>query len=518
MLNQPLAVAALFPLLLGSASGAQDGGDVHPWVAKVRVPAVSFFELNFGYSTDWFDAGEGLAPTFEGEPEELLSEAAERLDGGEMTAQVLHQLVFGLVGTDQFEEGHIRLLDGCFQLYAAEVEEDAEDFELRLKFASALSLGARLLRSRELLDGCFEQYESALELEPDDHRVWSAMSGKCFGFYLRTREVKEDPSLLDQALEYAEAAVDAAPKELGPRLRLAGCQMGLVAARQAEDAVSLIADAMEELADGARSCEGGEEVAACAEICWTYYRTIPLLLEATSGEAAAPSPSETGPGVEVIEARLEDDFEGLSKIEDGDLKVECARALWIAHLLAGDESEDEARLEQVQDHGLEEAEAYRIGVRVPSMFGRPRPRLVEALVEIASADDDWSVLAAHFHRMGENAAALDALGELEAPTFAQDLAEAILQLRLGRTEEGLERLEELGERLEEAEEMKGGAAPLHHAHGVALALAGQYEQALVQLEVAAELMEDEEALEEVLEAVRAELEEEQTVAGRGLAV
>ncbi|MDG1049429.1 MAG: hypothetical protein P8R46_04410, partial [Planctomycetota bacterium] len=382
MLNQPLAVAALFPLLLGSALGAHDGRDVHPWVAEIRVPSVSSFEMNFGYQTGWFDAGEGLAPTFEGEPEELLSEAAERLNGGEVTAQVLHQLVFGLASTEQFKEEHIQLLDGCFKLYAAEVEEDAEDFELRLDFASALSLGARLLRSRELLDGCLEQYEGALELEPDDHRVWSAMSGQCLVLYLRTREVEEDPSLLDQAVEYAEAAVDAAPKELGPHLRLADQEIMFLLFSQPEDPASVMADAMEELADGARSCEGGEEVAACAEICWTYYRMMPLFGEAIFGEAPALSSSETGPDVEVIEARLEDDFEGLSKIEDVDLKVECARVLWLAQLFAGDESEDEARLEQVQEHGLGEAEAYRLGVGLCPMFGRPRPRFVEALVEV----------------------------------------------------------------------------------------------------------------------------------------
>lgn len=514
MLNQPLAVAALFPLLLGSALGAQDGRDVHPWVAEIRIPSFCSFGLDFGFQTNWFDAGEGLGLTFEGEPEDLLSEAVERLNGGEVTAQVLHQLVFGLAFTERFKEEHIQLLDSCFQLYAAEVEEDGENFELRVDFASALSLGAILLNSRELLDRCLEQYEGASKLEPDDHRVWSAMSGKCMYFYVKTREFEEDPSLLDQMLEYAKAAVDAAPKELGPHLRLAGQRVGLISFTHPEDALSVMADAMEELADGARSCEGGEEVAACAEICWTYYSMLPLLAEATFGEAPARSSSETGPDVEVIEARLEDDFEGLSKIEDVDLKVECARVLWLAQLFAGDESEDEARREQVQEHGLREAEAYRMAVAAPG-FGRPRPRLVEALVEVASADEDWRALAAHLHRSGEDAAALDALGEIEAPTFAEDLAGAILQLRLGRIEEGLERLEELAERLEEAEEMEGGAVPLHHAHGVALALAGQYEQALVQLEVAAELMEDEEALEEVLEAVRAALDEDQALAPRG---
>jgi len=295
MLQQLRSGTALLPLLVGLASGAQDGEDVHPWVATIPVPETASLGVDFGYSSKWFDKGEVLPQTFEGEPQDLLEDAAARLDAGEVTARVLHQLAFGLVRTGRFGEGHLRLLDGCFQLYAAAVEADAEDFELRVDFASALSLGAMLLRSRELLDGCLEQYEGALELEPGDHRVWSRMSMDCFYFYLRTREVEEDASLLDQALEYAEAAVEAAPEELGPHVRLADLQVGIVAARLPEDAVSALADAMEALADGARGSEGGEEVAVCAEVCWCWYLTMPLLMEATPGEGAAPAGPEPGP-------------------------------------------------------------------------------------------------------------------------------------------------------------------------------------------------------------------------------
>ena len=117
----------------------------------------------------------------------------------------------------------------------------------------------------------------------------------CFYFYLPPREVEEDASLLDQALEYAEAAVEAAPEELGPHVRLAELLVGIVAARLPEDAVSALADAMEALADGARGSEGGEEVAVCAEVCWCWYLTMPLLMEATPGEGAAPAGPEPGP-------------------------------------------------------------------------------------------------------------------------------------------------------------------------------------------------------------------------------
>ena len=460
------AAALMFAPATGTAS--QDA-----WVDRLEIPHI--FEMDFDVEVDSSAMGipSGYDLGFGGSPEELVAGARERMEDGDGSARVLHELLWGLLRTGALQQEDMRYIEACLNRYDAEMRDAPEDIDKRMGFAHALGLTFRLTGVERFCDDALEQLTLAAELSPKDWRIHAERASLYHRRYsMGANNGKPEPEWLEASIEAAEAGLRASPKELGAHWCL--FHTGAMAALAEDDGALKLkryTELADVLAEGAAECEGGEVLALCGQAyCLAMY--IPSLIQDEKKSEAVLD--------DELRARLTRFFENLEAAPEHPILARVAPAGWMLHALTHPVAEDAARLEIVVGAGMDEEWARATALVLHQRGGHVEgvAELAEALAEDAERDETRCALASYYHRVDADQRALDQIEALTELTPAQAAAHGILLLRTGEHERALDVLAGI---TDPPQEWPGFT---EHALGVALALNERPEDAAAKLEEA----------------------------------
>ena len=474
------------------------------WIERLELPELVSVEIQFGVTTGELGMETGYDLGFEGDSQEMVDDARQRLGEGELEARLLHQLLLGMYRSEELEEeweelgeDWLEMLELCAAVYWKELEAEPDSVALRMGLAGVLELGFLVTNSPGFFDLALEQCEEAAALDRGDWRIPSEMAKLCFVRFMKTEQAGAWDEWREAGVGYARDSISAAPNEGGPHLQLFFIQYFAIVREGGSDMLVHLAAAADELADSVAVVDDAELLGVCAEAFWLSV-CLPGLVDPDGQEAPAEGwPEMPGEADEVVE-RLHALRAMLAEAPEGEVVARAALVCLIACLLSGESVDWEDVLEEAVEAGADVQEALIAGLGVCQRSGCDalEAELVERLEAEAEEDNSFYVLTSFHAKAGDHERALECLEQVQEEDSKRALVRGVLLLRTGASEAALTVLEEL------AEDPPEQAGYYAHALGVALALAGRHAEALEQLQEASELLEEGEGVEETIEEVR----------------
>ena len=433
----------------------------------------------------------------EGDPEEIVQNAKERIEAGEAPARLLHQGAYALLLMEENEAGW-KWLMAALDAYTAVIDEEPDHFEHRMYFAHALHSAGRMTGGDEFFEAMVEAYEAAGDIEPGDFRPATHCSWAFLYRWLRAKGEGE-VEWLDVSLEFAERAVEADSTEADGHWMLfeVGCvrlNVTYEGGRRGKG-VELVAVA-DVLLEGCEDLDDSERSDMVRFAGHFFRASFSLMTLSADPDEEERSDLLAAMSADIELVMAEERFVELS----GSLGEVVAATFWAfrCNTMEADDESWEADLERVCEMGL----VREIATGMVAVFAQRRghdtiaAKAASLLEEEIESDQGRAALVAYCYEASDFEAALEALDGYEETAPETEIQRAVILLRMGQRDEARELLEELAEEHDES-------GHLYHALGVARALDGELEGAIEALDTAADLLEDD---EDVLETL-AELEE-----------
>lgn len=483
----------MFSATLLLSLAAVHGIDEAQWLARVDMPSLYHAQMNLVVADA--DLGvEGYDMGFPADPREMVQQAEEKLNTGDRSAQTLHQAVRGLAALRRGEELS-QILPACLGTYAQEIEVDPGNAHLRVGFAKALSLAGMLSRDDRYFADADLQFAAATGAAPEDVDV---RLDHATMLVIRTMNNRRpDEAWIEGAVSIAAAALKLAPGEVGPQWRHFHARYVQLALRMKQDGALPaleIAALADELTATTADVEGSELLALTAEGYW-FVANLPGRVDPQEG-VALPADDET------VRRRMQGFPERLiaAGVPRG-MQLNLAASWWTLRAFAGDVEGWEEAAKVAQSLGLPEDQALTLALMGFHRRGAPEAAraVAKLLGEVNQTEPIHRAMAVYLNEIGDDAAALEALSQIQEPDIAVSLASAILRLREGDRARARAELTALLPALE----AKPLCGDVEHALGVAMALDGELTLALPYLERAAVKLKAAEGVRETLAEVKA---------------
>lgn len=484
----------MFDLLVGGslALGLMAGAyGQEAWVDRLKIADLYELDLDLTVDSSAMGISTGFDLGFEKDSEELLANARQRMEDGEVSARVQHEILRGLIRTNALGNEDLKLLESCLNSYDAELREAPEDVDKRMGFANALSLAFRVLGAETFFEDASTEISRAAEISPNDWRIHAELATMCLRRYSVGEENGEpEPQWLEKCIEAAEAGLSASPKALGAHWCLFHMRtMAALAVEEGDAKFEKFGKWSDVLAKGAAECEGGDLLALCGQASW-FVVYIPSLFQDEAKGEAEPSDDER--------ERLTSFFANLEAAPEHPILARIAPAGWIVHALTHPVAEDAARMDVVVGAGMDRESARAMAFALHRHRGHVTgvAELAEALAGDAERDETRCALVHYYCHEDEDKRALEQLQSLTEWNPARTTAHGVLLLRTGEHARALEVLETI---TAPSEKWPGLT---EHALGVALALNDRLEDAAAKLEEAVALLSEPDDARKTLAEVR----------------
>ncbi|MEE8467536.1 MAG: hypothetical protein V3T22_03730 [Planctomycetota bacterium] len=474
-------VPAAFLLCLVATQGvdeslvASQGVDEAQWIARVDLPSLYHAQMNLVVADA--DLGvEGYDMGFPHDPREMAQQAEDKLKAGDRSAHTFHQAARGLAAL-RMGEALERILPACLSAYAKEIDADPGNAHLRVGFAKALSLAGSFTHNDRFFEDADPQFRAATGAAPDDLDI---RLDHATMLVMRTMNHRRpDAAWLEKAVTIAGEALQRAPDEVAAQWRYFRARYVQLALRMQQEGVLPaleIAALADELAAMTADGTGSELLALTAEGYW-FVSNLPGRVDPAQG-LAVPADDQA------VRERMQGFPDRLMAVHaPRSLQRSLAEIWWTMYAFAGAVEGWQEASQVARSMGLPEDQVLTLALMGFHRRGSATAAgaVADLLAKVTPNELILRALAVYRNEIGDDAAALEFLSQVQQPDPAVRLASAILRLRSGERARAREELTALAPELE--------ATPLsgigEHALGVALALDGELEAALPCLERAA---------------------------------
>jgi len=475
---------------------AAHGIDEAQWLVRVDMPSLYHAQMNLVVADA--DLGvEGYDMGFPDDPRQMVQDAEEKLNAGDRSAQTLHQAAHGLFALRMGDE-LTRILPACLGTYAKAVEEDPGNAHLRVGFAQVLGMAGVVSGNDRYFNDAEQQFAAATGAEPDNVSI---RLDHATMLVIRTMGSRRpDVAWIESAVAIAAEALKLAPDEVGPQWRYFHSRyIQLALGTDSDGALPTleIAALADELTATTANKAGSELLALTAEGYW-FVANLPGRVDPEEGVAVPADDDAVRERMQGFPERL------LAGNTSRGMQLSLAAAWWTLYAFAGDVEGWKEAGEVAQSLGLPVDQVLTLALM--GFHRRGSPEAAAAVAELLTMVDQTEpihrALAVYWNQIGDDAAALASLSQIQQPDIAVRLASAILRLREGERIAARDELTDLLPRLE-AKPLSGD---VEHALGVALALGGEFEAALPHLERAAVKLKSADGVRATLAEVKALLE------------
>ncbi len=498
MRSQSLILAALTSLGVQTPD-AEQAEQAARWRERLFFPEVRVdFQLRLSV--------EDVLGTTRLDPGERLEQAESRAEDGDVFARL--DLALALLGVGERDRAKDEFDDLRGEL-AQRLERDREDWPTVAALGEVAANYGRAFRDTDALRAADGMLRASFARDDELWRAPATLGSLYIWLAIRagaSGAEDEMAKMLDASMEFAELSIASAPDELRPHAVL-------YMARTWSAAVEARGDAQANLRS---SMESAEELLAAADLAES-----PELVEGLAGlvvtTAAVGACFESGDPREAFAQLDEDVRERLSSLGDdlvllADHRLYAAQSTLTHWLLAWlQESDDEARLfeEALASGQATDVLIMKLGLELSAESWEASAELCASLLE--ESDELRTRLAvghanARLGDLEQSTAHFEAALEHDGDSAEARVGLAIATLLLGGDADEADR--SLEEFLDEAPDDHPAAPAARYARATALALAGEYAEALELLETCAE-----EASSKVVDDVRATLEEVRELAG-----